>query len=55
MDLPHSGAILVLGADFLHRHRVYIAMSQMQIYFTPISTPRVLKRGSVKVIPIPVD
>lgn len=55
MDLPHSGDILVLGADFLHRHRVYIAMSQMQIYFSPISTPRALKRGSVKVVPLPVE
>ncbi|MGH8854649.1 MAG: aspartyl protease family protein, partial [Telluria sp.] len=51
MDLPQSSEILVLGADFLHRHRVYIAMSQTRIYFSPIATPRVLKRGSVKVIP----
>lgn len=51
MDLPQEGEILVLGADFLHRHRVYIARSQMQFYFSPIDAPKVLKRGSVKVIP----
>ena len=51
MDLPHSGEILVLGADFLHRHRIYIATSQKQIYFSPITTPRAVKRGEVKVIP----
>lgn len=51
MDLPHSGEIMVLGADFLHRHRVYIAMSQNKIYFSPITTPRAMKRGSVQVIP----
>ena len=51
MDLPHSGEILVLGVDFLHRHRVYIATSQNKMYFSPIETPRALKRGSVKVIP----
>lgn len=51
MDLPHSGEILVLGADFLHRHRVYIATSQKQIYFSPITSPRTIKRGEVKVIP----
>ncbi|VXC38389.1 retroviral-like aspartic protease family protein [Massilia sp. 9I] len=51
MDLPHSGEILVLGADFLHRHRVYIAISQQKIYFSPIATPRVMKRGKVDVIP----
>jgi predicted aspartyl protease len=51
MDLPHSGEILVLGVDFLHRHRVYIAMSQNKIYFSPIVSPRALKRGSVNVIP----
>lgn len=53
MDLPHSGDILVLGADFLHRHRVYIAMSQMQVYFSPITTPKAVKSGSVKVIAVP--
>lgn len=51
MDLRHDGEILVLGADFLHRHRVYIARSQMQFYFSPIEAPKVLRRGSVKVIP----
>ena len=55
MDLPYSGEILVLGADFLHRHRVYIALSQMQIYFSPVGTAEALKRGSVKIIPVPVD
>lgn len=51
MDLPHEANILVLGVDFLHRHRVYIAMEQRRIYFSPISTPRSLKRGTVRVIP----
>lgn len=55
MDLPQSGEILVLGVDFLHRHRVYIAMSQQKIYFSPISTPRVMKRGKVEVIPQTLD
>lgn len=50
-DLPYEGEIMVLGTDFLQRHRVYIAMSQKQIYFSPIRTPRVLKRGAVDVIP----
>lgn len=53
MDLPHSGEILVLGADFLHRHHVYIARAQNKIYFSPIQTPRAVKRGSVEVIGIP--
>lgn len=51
MDLSHEGEVLVLGADFLHRHRVYVAMEQRRIYFSPITTPQVLKRGSVQVIP----
>lgn len=51
MDLPHSGEVLILGADFLHRHRVYIANSQKQVYFSPIATPRTMKRGTVNVIP----
>ncbi|MFC4932010.1 retropepsin-like aspartic protease [Massilia sp. GCM10023247] len=51
MDLPQEGEILVLGADFLHRYRVYVARSQMQFYFSPIDAPKALKRGSVKVIP----
>lgn len=55
MDLPHSGEILVLGADFLHRYRVLIALSQQKIYFSPIATPRVLKRGAVQVIPQKLD
>ncbi|MCC2974898.1 retropepsin-like domain-containing protein [Massilia sp. IC2-476] len=55
MDLPQSGELLVLGADFLHRHRVYIAMSQQKIYFSPITAPRVMKRGKVDVIPQPLD
>lgn len=55
MDLPHSGEILVLGADFLHRHRVYIAMSQNKVYFSPIHTPRAVKRGSVEVIAAPAQ
>lgn len=54
-DLPHEGEIMVLGSDFLQRHRVYIAMSQKQIYFSPIQTPRALKRGVVEVIPQRVD
>lgn len=54
MDLPYSGQVLILGADFLHRHRVYIATSQNQIYFSPVSTPRTMKRGTVNVIPQPI-
>lgn len=53
MDLPHSGEILVLGADFLHRHHVYIARAQNKIYFSAIQTPRAVKRGSVEVIGTP--
>lgn len=55
MDLAHQGQIMVLGADFLHRYRIYIAMEQKRIYFSPITTPQVLKRGSVQVIPQPLD
>lgn len=54
MDLPYSGELVVLGADFLHRYRVYIAMSQGQVYFSPIGT-QTPKRGSVEVIPQPLD
>ena len=54
MDLPYSGEILVLGADFLQRYRVYVAMSQNQVYFSPIRTPRTVRRGSVEVIAAPV-
>lgn len=52
MDLPHSGALLVLGTDFLHRHRTYIAMSQRQVYFSAVKNP-ILKRGTVDVVPQP--
>lgn len=55
VDVPYRGELLVLGADFLHRHRVYIAMSQKKIYFSPIDTARALKQGSVKVIPHAID
>lgn len=51
MSLDFAGEILVLGTDFLHRHRVYIAKSQERVYFSRIDNPRPLKRGSVKVIP----
>lgn len=53
MDLPFSGEIMVLGADFLHRHRVYIAMSQNKLYLSPIKTPRAVKSGSVQVVQPP--
>lgn len=55
MDLSHEGEVLVLGADFLHRHRVYIAMEQKRIYVSPITTPQTRKRGSVQVIPQPLN
>ncbi|MEX5745433.1 hypothetical protein [Massilia sp. X63] len=51
MDLPFEGDLLVLGADFLHRHGVYLARDQSQIDFSPVASPRTLKRGSVDVIP----
>lgn len=51
MDLPYHGDLLVLGADFLHRYRIYVAVSQQQIYFSPVGTARSLRRGSVDVIP----
>lgn len=54
MDLPYSGELMVLGADFLHRHRVYIALSQQKVYLSEIETPT-QKRGSVKVIPQPME
>ena len=54
MDLPYSGELLVLGTDFLHRHRVYIAMSQRLVYFSRIENP-IMKRGSVEVIPRPTE
>ncbi|KFI06200.1 pepsin/retropepsin-like aspartic protease family protein [Massilia sp. BSC265] len=55
MDLSHEGEALVLGADFLHRHRVYVAMEQKRIYFSPITRPQTRKRGSVEVIPQPLN
>jgi predicted aspartyl protease len=55
MELSHEGEALVLGADFLHRHRVYVAMEQKRIYFSPITTPQPRKRGSVQVIPQPLN
>jgi len=55
MDLSHEGEALVLGADFLHRHRVYVAIEQKRIYFSPITTPQPRKRGSVQVIPQPLN
>ncbi|WP_281911124.1 pepsin/retropepsin-like aspartic protease family protein [Massilia varians] len=55
MDLSHEGEALVLGADFLHRHRVYVAMEQKRIYFSPITVPQTRKRGSVQVIPQPLN
>lgn len=51
VDLPHAGDFLILGSDFLHRYRVYVAKSQNLVYFSPIATSRTLKRGSVNVIP----
>lgn len=50
IDLSHTGETLVLGADFMHRYRIYIAMSQNKIYFSQPKEPRILKRGSVEVI-----
>lgn len=38
VNLDLSGEILVLGTDFLRRHRVYIAMGQRRIYFSPVSS-----------------
>lgn len=55
MDLSHEGEALILGADFLHRHRVYVAMEQKRIYFSPVTTPQTRKRGSVQVIPQPLN
>lgn len=37
MNLDLSGEALILGTDFLSRHRVYVAMSQNRIYFSPVS------------------
>lgn len=44
MNLDLSGEMLVLGTDFLRRHRVYIAMSQNRIYFTPVDAAPVPQR-----------
>lgn len=38
MNMDLTGEAIFLGADFLRRHRVYIAMSQNRIYFTPITS-----------------
>lgn len=40
-NMDRSGEMLVLGLDFLKRHRVYVAMSQNRIYFTPVEAPAV--------------
>lgn len=37
MNMDLSGEMLVLGTDFLRRHRVYVAMSQNRIYFSPVN------------------
>jgi predicted aspartyl protease len=37
VNLDLSGEVMLLGADFLRRHRVYIAMSQRRIYFSPVN------------------
>lgn len=55
MDLAREAEILVLGADFLHRHRVYISRGQRLIYFSPVAQPRPAKRGAVQVISPPVN
>lgn len=36
VNMERSGEMLVLGTDFLQRHRIYVAMSQNRIYFTPV-------------------
>ncbi len=36
MNLDLSGEMLILGADFLRQHRVYIAMGQRKIYFSKV-------------------
>lgn len=35
-NLDLSGETLILGTDFLRQHRVYVAMSQNRIYFSPL-------------------
>lgn len=37
VNMERSGEMLVLGTDFLSRHRIYVAMSQNRIYFSPIA------------------
>jgi predicted aspartyl protease len=37
VNLDLSGEILVLGRDFLLRHRVYVAKGQGRVYFTPVA------------------
>lgn len=37
VNMERSGEMLVLGTDFLKRHRVYVAMSQNRIYFSPLA------------------
>ncbi len=39
VNMERSGEMLVLGTDFLKRHRVYVAMSQNRIYFSPVTAP----------------
>ena len=38
LNLDLSGEMLILGADFLSKHRVYVAMSQNRIYFSPLTS-----------------
>jgi predicted aspartyl protease len=37
VNLDLSGEILVLGMDFLSRHRVYVAKGQGRVYFSPVA------------------
>jgi predicted aspartyl protease len=37
LNLDLSGETLILGVDFLRQHRVYVAMSQNRIYFSPVN------------------
>ncbi|MEW7847950.1 retropepsin-like aspartic protease [Massilia aurea] len=53
VELGYSGEIAILGADFLQRHRVYIAMGQRRAYFSAVEIDANRKRGSVDVIPLP--
>ncbi|NNG21584.1 retroviral-like aspartic protease family protein [Telluria aromaticivorans] len=39
VNMERSGEMLVLGTDFLKRHRIYVAMSQNRIYFSPVTAP----------------